>query len=176
MNIPNRLTVLRIFLVPVFILLFYLYRESYISGIVFAVAALTDFLDGYLARKNNQITIFGKFMDPLADKILAMSALIIFVEQGIIYAWPVIIVVFREFAVSGFRLVAATKGTTIAAGKSGKIKTLTQLIGITFILFSHRLYGFDLIFDLGVTLVYISVLLTIVSFMIYLYNNREVIL
>ena len=101
MNTPNKLTVLRICLVPVFIALFYIYRETYISGIVFTIAALTDALDGYLARKNDEITVFGKFMDPLADKILVLSALTIFVEQSIISAVSVIIIIFREFIISG---------------------------------------------------------------------------
>lgn len=174
MNLPNRITLIRILLVPVFIALFYIYKESYISGIIFAVASLTDFLDGYLARKNNQITAFGKFIDPLADKILVITALILFVENEILPALPVIIIVYREFAVSGFRLIAANKGVTIAAGKSGKIKTVLQLIGIVAILFANGLHSFDRILQFGVVMIYLSVVMCIVSFVIYIKQNIHV--
>lgn len=175
MNTPNKLTLLRIFLVPVFILLFYIYRESYISGIVFTIAALTDMLDGYLARKNNQITVFGKFMDPLADKILVLSALTIFVEQHLIYAIAVIIVIFREFTISGFRLMAAKKGVTIAAGFWGKIKTIVQLVGIVIVLFSNNVPALSHFLCLGIYAIYASVGLAILSLLVYIKDNYKVI-
>lgn len=175
MNTPNKLTLLRIFLVPVFILLFYIYRESYISGIVFTIAALTDTLDGYLARKNNQITVFGKFMDPLADKILVLSALTIFVEQQLISAVSVIIIIFREFTISGFRLMAAKKGVTIAAGFWGKIKTVVQLVGIIIVLFSNNVPILSHFLNIGIYTIYISVGLALLSLLVYIKDNYQVI-
>lgn len=174
MNLPNKLTILRILLIPIFIALFYIYDVSYISGVVFAIASFTDFIDGYLARKHNQVTAFGKFIDPLADKILVISALLLFVERGIISAIPVIIIIFREFAVSGFRLVATNKGVTIAAGKSGKIKTVLQLVGIIMVLFSNGLAGFENLLNIGMVLIYLSVVMSIISFIIYIKQNLHV--
>ncbi len=174
MNLPNKITLVRILLVPVFIALFYMFKESYISCIVFALASVTDFLDGYLARKNNQVTAFGKFIDPLADKILVITALILFVESNILPALPVIIIIYREFAVSGFRLVAANKGITIAAGKSGKIKTVLQLVGITMILLTNGLDKFQTIYNAGIVVMYLSVIMCVVSFVIYIKQNLNV--
>jgi len=126
MNTANKLTMLRVLLIPVFIVILYLdfqyYR--YVALGVFILATLTDLADGYIARKRNQITDFGKFMDPLADKVLTFAALLWFIEVGLIPAWLVLIVVLREFMVTGMRLVASAKGRVIAAGVSGKIKTL----------------------------------------------------
>lgn len=171
MNVPNKLTLLRICLVPVFIILFYIYRETYISGIVFVIAAATDSLDGYLARKNSQITTFGKFVDPLADKILVLSALTIFVEQSIISAVAVIIVIFREFTISGFRLIAAQKGITIAAGFWGKAKTAVQLIGIVIVLFSYNIPKLNIMLNIGIYTIYVSVALAVISLILYIKEN-----
>lgn len=173
MNLPNKITIARMFLVPVLIALYYLYPNTYAPAIIFIVASLTDMLDGYLARKNNQITAFGKFIDPLADKILAITALILFVESKILPAVPVIIVIYREFAVSGFRLVAANKGITIAAGKTGKIKTALQFIGIAMILISMG-GNFNQLLNIGVITIYLSVIMTVVSFIVYIKENIEV--
>lgn len=173
MNLPNKITIARMFLVPVLIALYYLYPNTYAPAIIFIVASLTDMLDGYLARKNNQITAFGKFIDPLADKILAITALILFVESKILPAVPVIIVIYREFAVSGFRLVAANKGITIAAGKTGKIKTALQFIGIAMILISMG-GNFNQLLNIGVITIYLSVVMTVVSFIVYIKENIEV--
>ena len=144
MNLPNKLTMLRVILVPIF-MVFAAYScygtadfnptFALIAGIIFAVASFTDFLDGYLARKNNLVTDFGKFMDPLADKCLVMAALCWFVEEGTFAAWVLAIVLLREFAVSGMRLVAVEKGRVIAAGWSGKIKTASTMVCICLILF-----------------------------------------
>lgn len=175
MNTPNKLTVLRIFLVPVFIALFYIYRDTCISGIVFAIAALTDTLDGYLARKYNQITVFGKFMDPLADKILVLSALTIFVEQSIISAVSVIIIIFREFIISGFRLLAAQKGVTIAANFWGKLKTVVQLIGVLIVLFSNNIPYLNHFLNIGIYTIYASVVLAVISLCVYVYDNIAVV-
>lgn len=173
MNLPNKITIARMFLVPVLIALYYLYPNTYAPALIFIIASLTDMLDGYLARKNDQITAFGKFIDPLTDKILAITALILFVEGKILPAIPVIIVIYREFAVSGFRLVAANKGITIAAGKTGKIKTALQFIGIAMILISMG-GNFNQLLNIGVITIYLSVVMTVVSFIIYIKENIEV--
>ena len=173
MNLPNKITIARMFLVPVLIALYYLYPNTYAPAIIFIIASLTDMLDGYLARKNDQITAFGKFIDPLADKILAITALILFVESKILPAIPVIIVIYREFAVIGFRLVAANRGVTIAAGKTGKIKTALQFIGISMILISMG-GNFNQLLNIGVITIYLSVVMTVVSFVVYIKENIEV--
>lgn len=137
MNLPNKLTMLRVILVPVF-MVFAAYSRygtadfnptfALIAGIIFAVASFTDFLDGYLARKNNLVTDFGKFMDPLADKMLVMAAMCYFVEYGQMPGWCLAIVLLREFAVSGMRLVAVEQGRVIAAAWSGKVKTASTMV------------------------------------------------
>lgn len=134
MNLPNKLTVLRVLLVPVFMLVLLMGWSKYIALAVFVIASLTDFLDGYLARKNNLVTDFGKFMDPLADKLLVTSAMLIFIQWGQLPAWLVMVVIAREFAVSGLRMIAASKGTVMAAGLSGKFKTLATMICIILML------------------------------------------
>ena len=128
-NVPNVLTMLRLALIPVFVALFATGHDK-LALLTFLVASFTDFLDGYIARKYNQVTDFGKFVDPLADKLLVTAALIIMVEWGRMPAWAVIIIVAREFAVTGLRLVAANGGRVIAAGWSGKIKTFSTMIGL----------------------------------------------
>ena len=140
MNLPNKLTIFRILLVPVMVIIPYLNIsgkflnisiEYWIMGLIFVIASYTDHLDGKLARKNNQITAFGKFADPLADKILVLAAMLIFVEAKSLPAWIPIIVLFREFVVSGYRLIAVEKGgEVIAASIWGKLKTVTQMIAI----------------------------------------------
>lgn len=143
MNLPNKLTMLRVILVPVFMVFAALSRYGtqdfnaglmLAAGIVFAVASFTDFLDGYLARKNNLVTDFGKFMDPLADKCLVTAAMLWFVEIGQMPAWALLIVIVREFAVSGLRMIAADKGRVIAAGWSGKVKTASTMVCIVLML------------------------------------------
>jgi len=130
MNTANKLTMARVILIPVFLLLLYLdfQYNKYIALGVFIIAALTDVADGIIARKRNQITDFGKFMDPLADKVLTFAAMLWFVEVGLMPAWLVLIVIIREFMVTGIRLVAAVKGRVIAATLSGKIKTVVTII------------------------------------------------
>ncbi|MBR3003312.1 MAG: CDP-diacylglycerol--glycerol-3-phosphate 3-phosphatidyltransferase [Clostridia bacterium] len=144
MNLPNKLTIFRIILVPIMVIIPYLGIQGEFNGIpysylimdlIFIIASITDKLDGYLARKNNEITTFGKFLDPLADKILVLSAMLILVESNIyrLPVWIPIIVLSREFIVSGYRLVAVGEGgTVIAASKWGKLKTVTQMIAIIF--------------------------------------------
>ena len=129
MNLPNQLTMLRILLIPVFMVVLYLgfAGSTYVALAIFIVASLTDLLDGKIARKYNLVTDFGKFADPLADKMLTTAALLWFVENGQMPAWALLIVIVREFAVSGLRMIAADKGKVIAAGWSGKVKTASTM-------------------------------------------------
>ena len=137
MNLPNKLTMMRVVLVPVFMVFAALAKYgtadfnatfSLVAGIIFTVASITDFLDGYIARKNHLVTDFGKFMDPLADKMLVMAAMCYFVECGQMPGWCLAIVLLREFAVSGMRLVAVEQGRVIAAAWSGKVKTASTMV------------------------------------------------
>ena len=138
MNTANKLTLLRVFLIPVFLVVYYwgFAGSRYIIALgIYAVACLTDLLDGYIARHYNQVSDFGKFADPLADKCLVMAALCCFVESGEFFGWVLAVVLLREFAVSGMRLVAVEKGRVIAAGWSGKVKTASTMVCICLILF-----------------------------------------
>ena len=130
MNTANKLTMLRVALIPVYLVLWYLDfpGNNYAALAVFVIASLTDLLDGYIARHYNQITDFGKFMDPLADKVLVITSMICFCSMGQFPAWALVIVMAREFAVSGLRLVAVDNGRVIAAGMSGKVKTFSTMI------------------------------------------------
>lgn len=136
MNLPNKLSILRVLCIPLMVALMYMQSEwcRWAALAVFIIASLTDFLDGHLARKNNWITDFGKFIDPLADKVLVLSAFLMLVEQGLLPAWLVIIILARELAVDGLRLVAMTKKKVIAAGQLGKIKTTSQMLFIIFLM------------------------------------------
>ena len=136
MTTANKITIVRILLIPVFMaaMLIESRYSSIAAFIIFILASLTDGIDGYIARKYNQITSFGKFMDPLADKLLVTSAILIFVQWGQMSAWAAMLIITREFAVTGMRLVAAVEGNVIAAGMSGKIKTVTSIVGICFML------------------------------------------
>ena len=136
MNTANKLTILRVVMIPAFLLVLYLNvpYANYWALAIFAAASITDTLDGYIARHYNQITDFGKFMDPLADKCLVTAAMLWFVEVGQMPAWALLIVIVREFAVSGLRMVAADKGRVIAAGWSGKVKTAATMVCIILML------------------------------------------
>ncbi len=136
MNTANKITLFRVALIPVFVVLCYLPVDwaQYAALAVFILASLSDFADGYIARHYNQITDFGKFLDPIADKLLVTSAMCLFVEQGRMPAWVLLVVVAREFAVSGLRLVAVDNGRVIAAGWSGKVKTACTMVGICLML------------------------------------------
>lgn len=174
MNLPNKLTIFRIVLVPVF-LIFLLgqfgYWANIVAAVIFIAASATDMLDGYIARKYNMITNFGKFMDPLADKLLVDSALIALVALGRIEAWIVIVIIGREFIISGFRLVAADNGTVIAASFWGKIKTVFQMAATILLIFDFSWFPIYLITQI---LVYIALVLTVVSLIDYLIKNRNV--
>ena len=174
MNVPNCLTILRIFMVPVFVVFMLVNvfggADRYIAGVIFIAASLTDTLDGYLARKNNQITVFGKFMDPLADKLLVCSALICLVELGQLPSWIVIIIVGREFIISGFRLVAAEPGVVIAASSWGKFKTVSQMVMVILLVFNFG-GAFDVLEQI---FVWLATILTVISLVDYMYKNRGV--
>ena len=174
MNTPNKLTVARMIIVP-FLVVFLLTgwggdANRYISLALFVVASVTDWFDGYLARKNNLVTNFGKFMDPLADKLLVCSAVICMIELNRLPAWFVIIIIGREFIISGFRLIAAENGIVIAANYWGKFKTASQMIMII-LLILH----FDGIFvTLEQIFIWLSLALTIISLITYIWQNKSV--
>ncbi len=175
MNLPNKLTILRVFMIPLFVIFLLLqngenYKLRMIALLIFILAALTDALDGYIARKYNLITNFGKFMDPLADKLLVCSALICFIELKWISAWIVLIIIAREFIISGFRLVASDLGIVIAASKWGKIKTIVQMISVILILL--KLNFFNILTQISI---YLMLILTVVSLIDYICKNYKVI-
>ncbi|MDO5041245.1 MAG: CDP-diacylglycerol--glycerol-3-phosphate 3-phosphatidyltransferase [Peptoniphilus sp.] len=171
MNIANKLTFMRILLVPVFVLLMYMNFEGarIVATAIFAFASFTDFLDGYLARKKHLVTNFGKFADPLADKILVCAAMITLTELGDIPAWGVIIIIAREFAVTGFRIIAASENITIAASKLGKIKTISQLISMILLL-----SNLTILYKYGLYMFYFAIFFTIVSGVDYFIKNKDV--
>lgn len=171
MNLPNKLTLLRIIAIPVFIVVLMM-GYGYAATVIFIAAALTDMLDGKIARKYDLVTNFGKLMDPLADKLLVMSALVCLVELGSVPGWMVIVILAREFAVTGLRQVAASEGIVIAAGTTGKIKTITQMIAIPLLLLDNwpgRYIGvpLDQIF------LWIAVAMTIISGVEYIVKNKQ---
>lgn len=175
MNTPNKLTLFRVVMIPFFVVFMLApiggAAAKWIALAIFVIASLTDALDGYLARRDNLVTDFGKFMDPLADKLLVCSALICLIELDKIPCWVVIIIIAREFIISGFRLIAADNGVVIAASYWGKFKTVSQMLMIIL-----------LIADLGGVFgaieqffIYLSMVLTVVSLIDYLVKNRNVI-
>lgn len=187
MNLPNKLTLSRIFLIPIFIILMSvpfswgswqigetaLPISHFISALLFIIAAGTDWVDGYYARKYNLVTNLGKFLDPLADKLLVSAAFIILVEMGVAPAWVVILIISREFAVTGLRLVASGEGIVLAAGNMGKIKTATQMVAIAVLLLHN--FPFSYIgFPFGEIMLYISLFFTILSGIDYFIKNWHV--
>ena len=174
MNLPNKLTMLRIFMIPIFIIVMLLNIENkyLIACVIFLVASATDALDGHIARKHNLITDFGKFMDPLADKLLVLSALICMVESGLVPAWMTIVIVARELTVSILRAIAAADGKVIAASGGGKLKTITQMLAITILLLGANNVN-SMILLVGNILILVSTLLTIQSGWEYLYKNKH---
>ena len=174
MNLPNKLTVLRVCLIPFFVapLLFQGGENQSMriaANVIFIIASLTDLLDGKIARKYNLVTNFGKFMDPLADKLLVCSALICLIELGQLPAWIVIIIISREFIISGFRLVAANNGIVIAASYWGKFKTTFQMIAVVLLIFN-----FPALAIVTTIMVWIAVALTIISLVDYVAKNSKV--
>ncbi len=182
MNLPNKITLFRVFMIPVFVI-FMLCKSipfyNFIALAVFSVACFSDFLDGYLARKYNLVTNFGKFMDPLADKVLVSTAMIILVEIGMIPSWVAAIILAREFIISGFRLVAVEQGVVIAASYIAKFKTVFQMFMCIFLIFSsnEKYQGgfFEFIHILGQIAMWGALALTVISLVDYMYKNREVI-
>ena len=174
MNLPNKLTLFRIFLIPVFIIVMLLNipNKYLIACIIFIVASITDAMDGYIARKYNLVTDFGKFMDPLADKLLVISALTCMIEVNLVPAWMVIIIVARELTVSILRAIAAAEGKVIAASGGGKLKTITQMLSIIVLLIGENLNN-GLLLNIGFVCILIATLLTLYSGWEYLYKNKE---
>lgn len=180
MNLPNKLTLLRILFIPAIVTVYYidslsnemigdLTLTNFLILIFFALASFTDFLDGYLARKLNQVTSFGKFADPLADKLLVTTSLLLFLADGIIPAWMLIVILSREFMVTGIRLVAVGEGNVIAASKLGKYKTASTMFAIIFI-YLEPITGM-----VGMYLMYLAVVLTVISGLDYLLKNKKII-
>lgn len=175
MNLPNKITIARVFMIPVFLFFMltdFLTYGKYIAVAVFIIACLTDALDGYIARKNNLITNFGKFMDPLADKLLVCSALICFVELKLIPAWIIIVIISREFIISGFRLVASDSGVVIAASYWGKFKTISQMVMSILLIINIDNTLFN---TLEQIFIYLALMLTVISLIDYLWKNKSVI-
>ena len=180
MNLPNKLTIMRVILIPFFV--FFLLSPyfpaygNYIAVAIFIVASLTDMLDGKIARKYNLVTNFGKFMDPLADKLLVCSAMICLIPSGklaaeIVAAWIVIVIIAREFIISGFRLVASDNGVVIAASYWGKFKTTFQMLMVIVLILDIQMPFFQI---LGTVLTYVALILTVVSLIDYIVKNKDV--
>ena len=170
MTTASKITLVRVFMIPVFMILM-LVDFSYHSVAalaVFIIASCTDFVDGYIARHYNQVSNFGKFLDPLADKLLVISCMVIFVQWGRMPAWAVMVVLTREFAVSGLRMVASESGKVIAAGWSGKIKTASTMVGLCFMIFFEHYPMLDLV------VMIVIVLTTVVSGVEYFVKNWDV--
>lgn len=174
MNLPNKLTILRVIMIPFFVLFLLNEKIPYnnlIAVVIFSLACITDALDGYIARKHNLVSNFGKFMDPLADKLLVSSAFICFVEKGLLPAWIVIIIISREFIISGFRLVAVDNGVVIAASIWGKFKTIVQMVMAILLIVNFDFEFFNILEQVSI---YAAVALTIISLVDYLIKNRKV--
>lgn len=175
MNLPNKLTIFRVILIPFFVIFLLLDASNqtyrYIADAIFIIASLTDMLDGKIARKYNLVTNFGKFMDPLADKLLVSAAMICLIATGQLAAWIVIIIISREFIISGFRLVASDNGIVIAASYWGKFKTVFQMLMIIVLIANINLPFFAV---LGTILTYVALILTMVSLIDYIAKNKDV--
>ncbi len=186
MNLPNKITLSRVLMIPIFMIFMIvdfgwttisfggteMPLEHLVGALIFVLASMTDWLDGYLARKHNLITNMGKFLDPLADKLLVAAALIILVEMGLAPAWVVILILSREFAVTGLRLVLVGEGEVVAASSMGKIKTVTQLIAIIVLLFNNAFFE-AMNIPFGTIMLYIALFFTVLSGIDYFYKNRH---
>lgn len=172
MNLPNKLTIFRVILIPffiVFLLVPITPVDEWIALVIFIIASLTDLLDGKIARKYNLVTNFGKFMDPLADKLLVCSALICLIELDRLPSWMVIVIIAREFIISGFRLVASDNGVVIAASYFGKLKTTFQMIAVCLLI-----VDIPVLRPVTMGVLWIAVILTVVSLIDYLVKNKDV--
>ena len=175
MTTASKITLVRVAFIPLYMILMYFSNSAplcrWLALGVFILASITDYIDGYIARKYHQVTDFGKFLDPLADKLLVCSALICFVEQGLMPAWIALIIIARELIIDGFRLVAATKGIVIAASIWGKAKTVVQMIACFVLILNVDMLVFYIAEQV---LIYASLILTVVSLTDYIYKNRTV--
>ena len=181
MNLPNKLTIFRVILIVPFIILLlggqagWFGENTFVTDMIalaiFIIASLTDLIDGKIARKYNLITDFGKFMDPLADKLLVCSAMIALIEMNRIPSWVVIIIIAREFIISGFRLIASDNGVVIAASYWGKFKTTFQMLMVIVLILNIQMSFFQI---LGVILTYVALILTVVSLIDYIVKNKDV--
>ena len=175
MNLPNKLTIFRVILIPFFVVFLLLDPSNqtyrYIADAIFIIASLTDTLDGKIARKYKLVTNFGKFMDPLADKLLVSAAMICLIATGQLAAWIVIVIISREFIISGFRLIASDNGIVIAASYWGKFKTVFQMLMIIVLIANIQMPFFTV---LGTILIYVALVLTIVSLIDYIIKNKDV--
>ena len=174
MNLPNKLTILRVCMIPFFVAVLLCQGGEnqtlrIVADVIFIVASLTDLLDGHIARKHNLVTNFGKFMDPLADKLLVCSAMICLVEMGRIPAWIVIVIISREFIISGFRLIASDNGRVIAASYWGKFKTTFQMVMICLMI-----ANIEALSVLTTIVMWVALVLTVVSLVDYLMKNKDV--
>jgi CDP-diacylglycerol--glycerol-3-phosphate 3-phosphatidyltransferase len=174
MNLANRITFIRIFIIPLFMvcLLGNFPYSQYVAAFIFVLAASTDSMDGYIARKRNEVTNLGKFLDPLADKLLITSALVVLAEMGKVSSIITIIIISREFIVTGFRIIAAAEGVVIAASWLGKVKTIVQIVSIVAILLDN--FPFSYVgFPFDIVTLYIAAIITILSGIDYIYKNRS---
>ena len=175
MNLPNKLTIFRVILIPFFVIALLLQPNNFtfriVADVIFIVASLTDMLDGKIARKYNLVTNFGKFMDPLADKLLVCSAMICLVELNQLPAWVCIVIIAREFIISGFRLIASDNGIVIAASYWGKFKTVFQMAMVIVMIVALNNTVLTLIGDI---LMYIALALTVISLIDYVAKNKDV--
>lgn len=178
-NLPNQLTLSRILLAPLIIALLYFpsFWTCFFAGLLFIVAAFTDLFDGYLARKGNQITSLGKFLDPLADKVLISSVLIMLVQNGWVQAWIAIVIICRDIMVTGLRAIAADEGIVISADKYGKAKTVLQIVALTPLIWHYgwRIGSFTLpVHEIGIFTLYLALILTVVSGVNYFLSFQRV--
>lgn len=174
MNLPNKITLFRVAMIPIFVVFMLVSGipyGNYIAAAVFLIAALSDLLDGYIARKHNLVTNFGKFMDPLADKLLVSSALICFVELRLVPAWVVIIIIAREFIISGFRLIASDNGVVIAASWWGKLKTNVQMVMSVMLIINLDNTFINILEQIAI---YLALVLTVISLIDYMIKNKNV--
>ena len=174
MNLPNKITIFRVIMIPVFLVLLLvpgIPYGNYIATAVFVIACASDAVDGHIARKYSLVTNFGKFMDPLADKLLVCSALICFVELSYMPAWVVIVITAREFSISGFRTLAADNGVVIAAGVWGKLKTIVQMV-MCIVLLLQLPFGFMNVVEQ--ILIYLALALTVISLVEYIWKNKNI--
>lgn len=173
MNLPNKLTLIRVIMVPIFIIAF-LFNYYFVALVIFIAASVTDYFDGKIARERNLVTNFGKIMDPLADKILVYSALCLLIEAYVLSAWMLILILAREFIVAGMRTVAASEGIILAAGMSGKIKTVLQMVSVCILLLAVALPNAEYIMTAGKLIFFASLIMTVYSGTEYVLKNKNI--